>query len=79
MEKNDIEAIIRPAHTLKSTSKQMGAEKISLIAKDIEHKAKDLNNTQNSDQAAYQSITQQLDSIQLAFAETRKALDKKAA
>ena len=79
MEKNDIEAIIRPAHTLKSTSKQMGAEKISLIAKDIEHKAKDLNNTQNSDQAAYQSITPQLDSIQLAFAETRKALDKKAA
>ena len=36
----DIEAIIRPAHTLKSSSKQMGAIKLSDIAKDIEYCAK---------------------------------------
>lgn len=40
LEAEDIEGVIRPAHTLKSTSMQMGAARLSLSAKDIEYTAK---------------------------------------
>lgn len=36
IEDGDVEAVIRPAHTLKSTSLQMGAPKLSALAKQVE-------------------------------------------
>jgi HPt (histidine-containing phosphotransfer) domain-containing protein len=37
----DIPAIVAPAHTLKSSSRQMGAAEVSVIAKSIEEAARD--------------------------------------
>ena len=42
LQANDIEAVIRPAHTLKSSSKQMGALRLSNMAKNIEYAAKEI-------------------------------------
>ena len=39
---NDAEKIKSPAHTVKSSAHQLGAEKMSEIAKQIEHMAKDM-------------------------------------
>lgn len=38
----DVEAMVRPAHTIKSTSKRMGAFYLSHLAKIIEHTAREL-------------------------------------
>lgn len=42
------EAMVPPAHTTKSSSKQLGALRLSLVAQTIEHEARDaiLNNNQ---------------------------------
>ena len=39
--RGDIEGIVRPAHTLKSSSAALGAARLSAICKEIEHAARD--------------------------------------
>jgi HPt (histidine-containing phosphotransfer) domain-containing protein len=41
IDEKSVEKIISPAHTMKSSSRQMGAMRLSDIAKDIEHLARD--------------------------------------
>lgn len=76
---NDFEAIIRPAHTLKSTSKQMGAFKLSEIAKDIEHIAKTLANEKAEDDQSFKSIAKSIEEIKSLLSKTQKAFEDIAA
>jgi HPt (histidine-containing phosphotransfer) domain-containing protein len=39
--RGDIEAMVRPAHTLKSSSAALGAARLSQICKEIEHAARE--------------------------------------
>jgi len=39
--RGDIAAMVRPAHTLKSSSAALGAARLSAISKEIEHAARD--------------------------------------
>jgi signal transduction histidine kinase/CheY-like chemotaxis protein len=70
-----IEEIIRPAHTLKSTSLQMGASKISEMAKKIELSAKGSRDAHET----LQKISAEIDELTATLAETEKALQKEAA
>ncbi len=76
---NDIEAIIRPAHTLKSTSKQMGAMKLSDISKDIEQIAKALNNGEAADDQTIETISKAVTDMKVMLSETKRAFDRMAA
>lgn len=42
---NEIENAVSPAHTIKSSSKQLGAEKLSEIAREIESFTRDAKNS----------------------------------
>ena len=74
VELNDMQALVRPAHTLKSTSKQLGALKLASVADDLEYMAvmihKNSGNTHDY-QKKIQEITLTLDSLlfktELAF------------
>lgn len=44
MIKQDLESLVRPAHTIKSTSKRMGAMQLAEVARDIEASARDAAN-----------------------------------
>lgn len=76
---NDVEAIIRPAHTLKSTSKQMGALKLSDMAKDIEYSAKAINNNDSENQGNIEDIARHMEEMKLLLSETKRAFEQKAA
>ncbi len=43
LDNNDIEDVIKGSHTIKSSSQQLGALKISAIAKDIELKGREIS------------------------------------
>ena len=75
----NIEAVIRPAHTLKSTSKQMGALKLADQAKDIEYMAKAIQNGDAKDGQTIQTIADAMSSVKTMLSETKKAFDKLAA
>ena len=66
---NDITGAVRPAHTIKSTSKRMGALKLAEMAKDIELAARE---TQNIDE-----IQTKLDEMTPVFEKTRASLISK--
>lgn len=68
---SNAEEIIVPAHTLKSSSRQMGAAKMSDIAKEIEMLARAQAEKNNTDVASFGTIISRLES---AFAETQEAL-----
>ncbi len=67
-EKN-IEKIVSPAHTLKSSSRQMGALRLSDIAKETEHLARDQVNS-GGDIQVFVSLLAQLEQT---LAETKAA------
>lgn len=48
VKRNSIDAVIYPAHTLKSSSNQMGALRLSAIAKDIELETRAISQGQGS-------------------------------
>lgn len=73
---HDAGAIVLPAHTIKSTSKRMGAMRLSYIAEDIEHKARDMSQATFSDDLA--PIVGRVDELAGLFAETRNSLLKTA-
>jgi len=76
--KHDIEAMVRPAHTIKSTSKRMGALQLSDIARDIELSAKEAAN--GNAPAPWDSSSPVLDNVRtmsIIFEETRDSLLRK--
>ncbi len=62
----NVPAIVAPAHTLKSSSRQMGAARVSIIAKEIETAAREGNNGPSW-------FADQLGVLEQAFAETQAA------
>lgn len=76
---NDIEAVIRPAHTLKSTSKQMGAIRLSDIAKEIEYNAKAIHKGEAQENQNMEGITHDMEEVKRLLTETKRAFEKKAA
>ena len=74
MNDNDVNAMIRPAHTLKSTSRQMGAYKLSDVAKDIEEQAKTIVANEN-EQDNTDIFEGMVGLLQDYLSETKKALD----
>ena len=76
---SNIEDAIRPAHTLKSTSKQMGAITLSSTMKDIEYIAKDMHAAGSKNPDKIQDLIVAMDEVKTLLAETKKAFDKIAA
>jgi signal transduction histidine kinase/DNA-binding response OmpR family regulator len=72
LQTGNIEEIIRPAHTMKSTSRQMGAFQLSNVAKELELMAK----STNPDIAAMESLTKQLTEL---LSQTKLAFERIAA
>ncbi len=70
----NVEAIILPAHTIKSTSKRMGALRLSSVAKDIEAAAREAANT-NPDPNGNIQIINSIKEISEIFEETKKVLN----
>ena len=73
---NDVQGLIRPAHSLKSSSKQMGAVALSELAKNLEISAKNQMNgivifNKNNLSNLYKEAEQVL-------IDTKQALKKKA-
>ena len=81
LDNNDIVAIIRPAHTLKSTSKQMGALKLAELAKQVEYTAKEACSADaaNDPETAIKDMTAVMADIRTLLAQTKKAFDNLAA
>lgn len=73
MNDNNTEEIIRAAHTLKSTSAQMGAMRLSNAAKLIEQDAKLIHD--DGECEAMIAFVKSLDDIKIIFSETEKALN----
>lgn len=66
---NNPEGLIPPAHTAKSSSKQMGALRLSAIARAIELEAREAISMQRT----LQDLSPLLDSLKSTFAETQAA------
>jgi len=69
----NIEGIVRPAHTIKSTSKRMGALRLSDIAKDIELAAREAANS-NEDPLLHPDILDSIRRMSSIFMETKQKL-----
>ena len=76
LDAEDIEAVIRPAHTLKSTSMQMGAVRLSELAKSVEYKAKAIADGEEEDVAVIRGL---MEAVQVMLVETERAFERRAA
>jgi signal transduction histidine kinase/CheY-like chemotaxis protein/HPt (histidine-containing phosphotransfer) domain-containing protein len=77
---NDITSLIRPAHTLKSTSRQMGAVQMGETARRIEYAAKDLSGQDHIISADdLKPIRMDMKTLLRQIEEARTALEKVAA
>ena len=74
MNRHDIESLIRPAHTIKSTSKRMGAICLSEIAREIEFTARDSANTNATPLWNDPAMTKRIETIHDVFEKTREQL-----
>tara|TARA_B100001989_G_scaffold253229_1_gene239034 strand:- start:411 stop:4022 length:3612 start_codon:yes stop_codon:yes gene_type:complete len=79
LEAQDINAAIRPAHSLKSTSKQMGALKLSELAKDVEYTAKAIDKGEIECEQNIKSIVETMEDIKILYSKTCKAFERLAA
>lgn len=70
------EKIVSPAHTLKSSSRQMGALRVSEIAKSMEALAREQSAAGKNDMPPFSGLLLKLEA---AFAETRTAYQQHAA
>lgn len=68
------EGVVRPAHTIKSTSKRMGAISLSNIARDIEQTAREASNNTANDFWEKQGFSEELQNITRVFEQTRAYL-----
>ena len=69
-EKHNPEGLVRPAHTIKSTSRRMGAVRLSDIARDLEQRAA------NANQSWDDGMLEDLKTLTAIFEETREVLLK---
>lgn len=69
-EKHNVEGLVRPAHTIKSTSRRMGAVRLSDIARDLEQRAA------NANQSWDDGMLEDLKTLTAIFKETRDVLLK---
>ena len=76
MAAGSIEGIISPSHTLKSSSRQMGALRVSNIAMEMEALSREMSSAGRRDVAPFQPLVEKLEA---AFHETRQALPAQAA
>ncbi|HIF25667.1 MAG TPA: response regulator [Micavibrio sp.] len=76
LEKGDVEAAIRPAHSLKSTSNQMGALRLGDLAKLVEYKAKSIVAGEGGDAATIQKL---MVAVEGMLNETERAFERRAA
>lgn len=76
---NDVEAVIRPAHTLKSTSSQMGAFKLSEIAKKVEYTAKAIHKGETEKEQTIEDIVHLMNDIEVLYEQTCQAFKRLAA
>ncbi|MEQ1704610.1 MAG: Hpt domain-containing protein [Rickettsiales bacterium] len=67
---SNAEKIVSPAHTLKSSAQQMGAIRVSEIAKEMEVLAREQSSSGNNDMQAFAAM---LSKLETAFAETKEA------
>ena len=65
---NQVEKIVSPAHTLKSSSHQMGAIKMSETAKEMEHIAREQSSAGKNDM---QPFVEMLPKLKAVFIETK--------
>ena len=72
MTNRNVEGVVRPAHTIKSTSKRMGAMLLSDVARDIELAAKESANA--NDEWINQKILDDIRRMSSVFEETRAKL-----
>ncbi|PZQ46649.1 MAG: hypothetical protein DI551_04675 [Micavibrio aeruginosavorus] len=70
----DMEAVIRPAHTIKSTSKRMGAMQLAELAKDIESAAREATEQQNGEFQASEDLLESIRKMPDLFDRTRNVL-----
>ena len=76
LETGDVEAVIRPAHSLKSTSNQMGALRLGDLAKLVEYKAKSIVAGEGGDAATIQKL---MVAVEGMLNETERAFERRAA
>ncbi|MDA9163262.1 Hpt domain-containing protein [Rickettsiaceae bacterium] len=70
---DDPERAISPAHTIKSSAKQLGAERVSEIAKNIEELCRNLVENGSNDLEQFKNLSKQLkEEIELATPELNK-------
>ncbi len=67
LETGIVKAAVRPAHTIKSSSRRMGAARLSDLAEELEHAAADEN-------APPETLKKQLETMSAVFETTRQAL-----
>ena len=72
---NSAEKIVSPAHTVKSSSRQMGATKMADIAKELEALARDQYSNSTNDMGPF---TELLGKLERAFIETKDAFHQYA-
>lgn len=73
LDKGDIESVIRPAHTLKSTSRQMGAIQLSEKAREVEYIAKAIRNGTTESGETIRDLMVLTEEIKNIYEETRAA------
>lgn len=76
MDAGNVEAVIAPSHTLKSSSMQMGAQRLSIIAKEMEAMARTQSSSGKPDITLFRPLFAQLETT---FSETRTGLPAHAA
>lgn len=77
----NLESVVRPAHTIKSTSKRMGALRLSDIARDLEASARDAaiaNDNPDMPDEISAAMLEQIKLIGTVFKETRERLTSAA-
>lgn len=75
LDKEDIEEVIRPSHSLKSSGRQMGAPKLSEKAKEIEAIAKAIVKGSEEEGHSIQTIIALLEESKQVLSETKVAFD----
>lgn len=75
----DVESVIRPSHTIKSTSQQMGAVKLSIVAREIEICAKALHKGAGDEGQDIAYLQRRLTEVKSLLVETKDALERLAA
>lgn len=75
LERKDIGAVIRPAHTLKSTSRQMGAYRLSNTAKEMEYTAKAIHTDNCENGENINDLKELFFNVENQFTQTQNAID----